>query len=132
MCWRIIFTICIYLFNYKNGIQWIFAEEEKEVGFESQQFESNFAVSRSSEVDLAQDATSKVDEQSIQDSSNNTSIKLTSGPEAPSNEANAMKMSATKVLVTDLECDVCKQLLYRPIVLNCGHGKSFLLAYEEK
>ena len=28
-----------------------------------------------------------------------------------------------QVHITDLPCALCKQLLYRPLVLNCGHGK---------
>lgn len=108
----------------------IFAEEERESDYQSPQFENDLVVSKSSEVDCAQDVTSKLQELSIQDSSrvisheHDTVIQPVSSSETPSNETNTVE-STKKVLVSDLECGVCKQLLYRPIVLNCGHGKPF-------
>lgn len=33
----------------------------------------------------------------------------------------------SEVLITDLLCTVCKQLLYRPVVLNCGHGNKLVI-----
>lgn len=35
----------------------------------------------------------------------------------------------SEVLMTDLLCAVCKQLLYRPVVLNCGHGNKLKLIF---
>lgn len=31
--------------------------------------------------------------------------------------------------ITDVECSSCKQLLFRPVFLNCGHGNIFNLKY---
>lgn len=33
--------------------------------------------------------------------------------------------NSQQFLVTDFHCAACKELLYRPVVLNCGHGKSY-------
>lgn len=76
------------------------------------------AITRGGDQSLIQDCsqiTSHLDNKTIPSSgSQNTSKK------------NDSKVELTnKVLVTDLQCVVCKQLLYRPLVLNCGHGKLF-------
>lgn len=109
----------------------IFAEEEKEIGYASPQFEGNIIESQLSEVDGAQDATGEGDHLSIKDFSqptlleDDTSIQPTSSSQSTTNDSNSISRKTKKVLVTDVECAVCKQLLYRPVVLNCGHGKHF-------
>lgn len=30
--------------------------------------------------------------------------------------------SSETILMSDVLCPACKQLLHRPVVLNCGHG----------
>ncbi|KAL1536186.1 E3 ubiquitin-protein ligase PRT1-like [Salvia divinorum] len=105
----------------------IFAEEEKVHGCASPQFEGNIIEPQLSEVDGAQDATGEGDHLSVKDSlqitllEDNTSIRPTSSSQTTTNDANSILTSTKKVLVTDVECAVCKQLLYRPVVLNCGH-----------
>lgn len=40
----------------------------------------------------------------------------------------AVEKYCKKVSVADVLCMECKQLLFRPVVLNCGHGR--LLSYS--
>ncbi|KAH6768380.1 hypothetical protein C2S51_013716 [Perilla frutescens var. frutescens] len=116
----------LYPLAYKIKARQV-AEEEKEYGYESPQFDGNFNESKFSEVDGVQDATSVVDHLSNQDSSQKTlheddaSNQPTSGSQTTTNESNSMVKSTRKVIVTHLQCAVCQQLLYRPVVLNCGH-----------
>ncbi|KAG6393052.1 hypothetical protein SASPL_147282 [Salvia splendens] len=115
-----------------------FLEEEKEIGYASPQFEGNIIESQLSGVYGAQDATGEGDHLSIKDSSQinllegNTSIQPTSSSQTTTNDANSISRSTKKVLVTDVECAVCKQLLYPSIVLNCGHGKHFSLIAPDR
>ena len=36
---------------------------------------------------------------------------------------NTMNKHSKKVKLEDVSCSLCKELLYQPAVLNCGHGK---------
>ncbi|XP_042029936.1 E3 ubiquitin-protein ligase PRT1-like [Salvia splendens] len=116
----------LYPLPYKRRAKQV-AEEEKEIGYASPQFEGNIIESQLSGVYGAQDATGEGDHLSIKDSSQinllegNTSIQPTSSSQTTTNDANSISRSTKKVLVTDVECAVCKQLLYPSIVLNCGH-----------
>lgn len=33
--------------------------------------------------------------------------------------------NSQQLLITDFQCAACNELLYQPVVLNCGHGKSY-------
>ena len=35
--------------------------------------------------------------------------------------------SCKQVTISDVTCAACKQLFYRPVVLNCGHGMDLCL-----
>lgn len=87
----------------------VFAEEEKSYGYESPQFDYSFVEELN--TDIVQ----------ITSNEDNTTNEPTSSSQTTPDEATVK--STRKLLVTDLHCTVCKQLLYRPIVLNCGHGK---------
>lgn len=41
------------------------------------------------------------------------------GKKLPPNELND---NCKQILIVDVLCTACKQLLIRPVVLNCGHG----------
>lgn len=89
----------------------IFAEEEKSYGYESPQFDYSFVEELN--TDIVQ----------ITSHEDNTTNKPTSSSQSQTTPSEATVKSTRELLVTDLQCAVCKQLLYRPIVLNCGHGK---------
>lgn len=44
-------------------------------------------------------------------------------PEEVSSDGNTANEHLKKVKVEDVSCALCKELLYQPAVLNCGHGK---------
>ncbi|CAA2975751.1 E3 ubiquitin- ligase PRT1 [Olea europaea subsp. europaea] len=118
--------------------------EEKKYGHTSPRFDG-FSDSLSDKALGVQDTsphtaatvfnmTQRRDSSLIQDSSvneaNMTMIPTTSSQESTTNMAkqgdsmvkSEVKNEARKqILMTDLQCTLCKQLLYRPIVLNCGH-----------
>lgn len=124
----------------------IVSEEEKKYGHTSPRFDG-FSDSLSDKALGVQDTsphtaatvfnmTQRRDSSLIQDSSvneaNMTMIPTTSSQESTTNMAkqgdsmvkSEVKNEARKqILMTDLQCTLCKQLLYRPIVLNCGHGR---------
>lgn len=58
-----------------------------------------------------------------------STIPATSSSQSISNEAKCVVQHSNQFLATDLQCAVCKCLLCRPIVLNCGHGKSVQISY---
>ncbi|KAL7124233.1 hypothetical protein ABFS83_14G034800 [Erythranthe nasuta] len=82
------------------------AEEEEKYGYISPQFDSDLVNSQVSEVLDDQD-TCGGDHSLVQDSSKRPS-PCEDKPSAINKEAN-------------LQCAVCKQLICRPVVLNCGH-----------
>jgi hypothetical protein len=36
---------------------------------------------------------------------------------------NIMDVHSKKIDLQDVSCPLCKEMLYEPSVLNCGHGK---------
>lgn len=83
------------------------AEDEKTRGTFSPQFENYLTVSNNNK----QGEDCSVEESLEPD-------KCTKGtPTTSSDEISK------NVAVNDLLCGICKELLYRPVVLNCGHGK---------
>lgn len=82
------------------------SEREKVLGTSSPQFENYLAVSHGGEQMPSQCHTM------VQGEDN--SATTTTG--IPTN-------SSDQITVNDLLCSICKELLCRPVVLNCGHGK---------
>ncbi|KAL2515585.1 E3 ubiquitin-protein ligase [Forsythia ovata] len=121
------------------------AEEEKIYGYASPQFDVFSDSHSSKELDVRDTSTHSTDatvsnmaqkggdSSLIQDSSENkdnmTMIPTTS-QESTTNmakqggimvESEVTNETFKQVLMADLQCAVCKQLLCRPVVLNCGH-----------
>lgn len=96
----------LYPSAYETRAQQV-AEEEKSDGCESPQFDYSFVEELN--TDIVQ----------ITSHEDKTTNEPTSSSQTFPNEATVK--STRKLLVTDLQCAVCKQLLYRPVVLNCGH-----------
>ncbi|CAA2934134.1 E3 ubiquitin- ligase PRT1 [Olea europaea subsp. europaea] len=134
----------LYPLAYKRKERQV-AEEEKTYGYESPQFDV-FSDSRSNEELDVQDTsphsapaivsnmTQKGDSSLIQDSSENennmTMIPTTSSLESTTDmtkrgdsmvKSEVSNETFKQVLMIDLHCTLCKQLLCRPLVLNCGH-----------
>lgn len=104
----------------------IFAEEEKKCGHASPQFDSKLIDSQFSEANDVRDISSPVRGATLTfREDDKTTIPTISSSQTTTNEASSVVEHTNKVLMTDLQCAVCKQLLCRPVVLNCGHGKSF-------
>lgn len=121
------------------------AEEEKKMGEESPQFDLKDIDSQFSkvtdvpdtscplfgDVSVVSTATTCGPHSLIQNSSqikyheDNMTVPSSSS-QTTSTKADSEVIFANKVLMTDVQCAVCKQLLCRPVVLNCGHGKLFL------
>ncbi|KAI3459644.1 hypothetical protein Pfo_016307 [Paulownia fortunei] len=119
------------------------AEEEKNYGHASPQFDDNLIDSPFSEVLDVRDTSSPLLEavpvessamcggdylfvkdssrRTFPDEDNITTIPTTSSSQTTTNEAKCVVEHSNQVLVTDLQCAVCKHLLCRPVVLNCGH-----------
>ncbi|KAL3812358.1 hypothetical protein ACJIZ3_013626 [Penstemon smallii] len=104
------------------------AEEEKGYGHASPQFEDNLLKSQSSEVLDVRDPSPLP--KAVPLNSNNTCSGDTFPGEdniTTTNDTNSTveykdtNGNCREVLLTDLQCAVCKQLLCRPLVLNCGH-----------
>ncbi|XP_051118301.1 E3 ubiquitin-protein ligase PRT1-like isoform X2 [Andrographis paniculata] len=113
-------------------------EEEKSYGHTSPQFDDKLTDYQYSEVlDTQQSsklleadsnkstATCGGDHSFVQDSTKRTSHNngnITNTPSTSSSqEANCVIEHSKPDLLTHLQCAVCKQLLCRPVVLNCGH-----------
>ncbi|KAL3634391.1 hypothetical protein CASFOL_021445 [Castilleja foliolosa] len=117
-------------------------EEEKESGHASPQCKANLIDSQSNEdldvgdssslmgaVRLDSNATCEGGHSIVQDSLERTlpsevntiTVPTTSSSHNITDKANCMVKHSDQVPVTDLQCAVCKELLCRPIVLNCGH-----------
>ncbi|KAK9069025.1 hypothetical protein SSX86_013141 [Deinandra increscens subsp. villosa] len=71
-------------------------------------------------LDEELDHLSNVDQPSCFISKDNVSVSSSSTEENKSNDGNSGG-NGTQVAVSDALCSACKQLLYRPVVLNCGH-----------
>ncbi|KAK4478283.1 hypothetical protein RD792_017572, partial [Penstemon davidsonii] len=104
------------------------AEEEKGYGHASPQFDDNLLKSQSSEVLDVRDP-SPLPKAVPLDSNYTCSGDTFPGDDniTTTNDTNNMveykdtNGNCREVLLTDLQCAVCKQLLCRPLVLNCGH-----------
>jgi hypothetical protein len=44
-------------------------------------------------------------------------------PQEVSSNGNIMDEHSKKIDLQDVSCPLCKEMLYQPSVLNCGHGK---------
>lgn len=132
----------VYPLAYKRRERQVI-EEEKEFGVFSPQFDNYLSESNSSKkfntpggTYLHSVTTSHTKNPSSKNSSEvNDKNLITTTPATSSSVGSISAVSHEKsvfenrlvngccsqVLMTDLLCAVCKQLLYRPVVLNCGH-----------
>jgi hypothetical protein len=62
-------------------------------------------------------------EENGKDGDNKLEDGKTGFPGEVSVDDNTMNESSKKVKLEDVSCPLCKELLYQPAVLNCGHGK---------
>ncbi|GER36319.1 E3 ubiquitin-protein ligase PRT1 [Striga asiatica] len=112
------------------------AEEEKLYGHASPKCEGDTINSQLSEelsaghsLQVDSNDTCAGDHSIVQRSSGRTSpsgLDATTNPTTSSSykivhNANDSVGQSNQVLLTDLQCAVCKELLCRPVVLNCGH-----------
>ncbi|CAA0819877.1 E3 ubiquitin-protein ligase PRT1 [Striga hermonthica] len=103
------------------------AEEEKVYGYASPKCEGDTINSQLSE-ELSEGHSLQVDS-IVQSSSGRTSPSrldattnlTTSSSYTIVHNANGSVGQSNQVLLTDLQCAVCKELLCHPVVLNCGH-----------
>lgn len=118
------------------------AEQEKEIGFFSPQFDVQAWSSQANQDsnilgDSACEGLSANMEKTVSDSfiqNNGTAISKATdcgNYEAMENVTDQAKNcllsqqqsgSSTQISVADVLCAACKELLFRPVVLNCGHG----------
>ncbi|XP_065875068.1 E3 ubiquitin-protein ligase PRT1 [Euphorbia lathyris] len=87
-------------------------EEEKEMEFFSPQFDSNAHESHSHKE---HDLSDHLHPSCTISKCNSLSKPCSTGNEEP-------KGSCKQLAVTDVECTSCKQVLFHPVFLNCGHG----------
>lgn len=62
--------------------------------------------------------------QSSDPSSEDDSSRDPSSVKKKKTESSAGTSTSKQISVSDVKCVACKELLYRPAVLNCGHGNS--------
>ncbi|KAB2600460.1 E3 ubiquitin-protein ligase PRT1-like [Pyrus ussuriensis x Pyrus communis] len=94
-------------------------EEEKEVGFFSPQFDNSLSGShRIEESNILGNVHSKNSESC---SSGNEATGNAAIQEGCSRDCNLGNGTHQRVSVSDLLCAACKNLLFQPVVLNCGH-----------
>lgn len=124
-------------------------EEEKEVGIISPQFEdsaSEYCCKEPSSKDCSSShstmASQRSDSALVGESSSLvhasshisttvSSCKTTADATKNSNDGDKVKAEIPKQgLMTNLNCRICEQLLCRPVVLNCGHGKPMPWLYH--
>lgn len=106
------------------------SEEEKKTGFFSPQFddyahgsEAKFDHPGSSSsyntISLVANPLNSGSSTSMgQPSSESFGTHSVKGENLPSNNHSGQQ----KISVADVTCPACKQLLFHPVVLNCGHG----------
>ncbi|KAI3826626.1 hypothetical protein L1987_00675 [Smallanthus sonchifolius] len=118
-------------------------KEEKDNGTSSPQFENYLAASRGSEQMASQSHTmvqgkDRLDRESLEPvPSENNSTPTTTGIPTNSSDQIARNVDVEgtcsvgsdhvdgcykRISVNDLLCSICKELLCRLVVLNCGHG----------
>ncbi|KAK6145839.1 hypothetical protein DH2020_019708 [Rehmannia glutinosa] len=97
------------------------AEEEKQYGHASPECDGSLTDSQFGDHSIIQENSKSTFPGEV----NTTTIPTTSSSHTITNKANGVVEHSNQALVTDLQCAVCKNLLCRPVVLNCGHGMSF-------
>lgn len=139
ICWLLHFVLMkLYPEAYRRRESQVM-EEEKINGTFSPQFENHLAVSHCNEqMPLQCHATGQGEDCSVRGSlepalsDNNcttgsptsSSDKITKNVNVEGNCSNGNKYvdrCYKRVPITDLLCAICKELLCRPVVLNCGH-----------
>lgn len=119
------------------------AEEEKETGIFSPQFNAQACNHRGDLTSLStMDFKSKSPSDSlstrkgesyanlellnsdsqVQDDGVCTLIEIGNGNSEVNGNVSLKENTSKQVSVSDMLCLACKQLLFRPVVLNCGHG----------
>lgn len=61
----------------------------------------------------------------VQDDGIGTLVEISDGNSEVIRNIAVEEKYCKKVSVADVLCMECKQLLFRPVVLNCGHGRLF-------
>ncbi|KAI3697082.1 hypothetical protein L6452_29821 [Arctium lappa] len=139
ICWLLHFVLLkLYPEAYKRRESQV-TEEEKINGTFSPEFENHLAVSHCNEqtplpchaMDQGEDCSVRSLDPALSDNNCTTgsptspSDKITKNVTVEGNCLNGNKyvdsQPAKQVPVTDLLCAICKELLCRPVVLNCGH-----------
>ncbi|XP_071719034.1 E3 ubiquitin-protein ligase PRT1-like [Rutidosis leptorrhynchoides] len=106
ICWLLHFLLLkLYPEVYQKRETQIM-EEEKTSGTFSTQFDRYIALSRSSEPMTSLECTTS-------DNNCNTNDEVI--------ENLTVEGCNERVSVTDVVCRICKEILYQPVVLNCGH-----------
>ncbi|KAJ0784078.1 hypothetical protein HanLR1_Chr01g0028141 [Helianthus annuus] len=110
-------------------------EAEKTNGTSSPQFENYLAASHGSEQMASQcrttvqgkDCSSRESSEPVRFENNSTTA--TTG--IHTNSSDHVDRCNKQISMNDLLCAVCKELLCRPVVLNCGHGKPQKLTWVD-
>ncbi|KAK4341567.1 hypothetical protein RND71_040068 [Anisodus tanguticus] len=99
-------------------------EEEKETGTCSPEFDDYLSES-SCQTDLVPDTASSHSVPSQKRGSvgegEQSSVNVSLDTVVPATSSSETNKDEKQVLMTDLLCGICKLLLCRPVVLNCGH-----------
>ncbi|KAK6122824.1 hypothetical protein DH2020_043438 [Rehmannia glutinosa] len=106
----------LYPSTYKRKERQV-AEEEKQYGHASPQCDGSLTESQFGDHSIIQENSKRTFPGEV----NTTTIPTTSSSHTITNKANDVVEHSNQALVTDLQCAVCKNLLCRPVVLNCGH-----------
>ncbi|KAF2296441.1 hypothetical protein GH714_038018 [Hevea brasiliensis] len=114
----------MYPIAYKRREEQILAEE-KEMALFSPQFDCNACRSHANqEYGHLRDP----------ERASTTSLEPNSCSESCSSSKREPNGNCKMVSITDVQCTACKQLLFHPVVLNCGHGycEACILASVDK
>uniref|UniRef100_A0A199U9V3 RING-type domain-containing protein n=1 Tax=Manihot esculenta TaxID=3983 RepID=A0A199U9V3_MANES len=102
----------MYPITYKRREEQILAEE-KAIGYFSPQFDFSACGSNANQE---HNPLKDTEHPSI------TSLESTSVSDSCFSSQQVPNGNFKMVSITDVQCTACKQLLFRPVVLNCGHG----------
>ncbi|XP_065875904.1 E3 ubiquitin-protein ligase PRT1-like isoform X2 [Euphorbia lathyris] len=105
------FLLKLYPITYRRREEQIL-EEEKKRGFFSPQFDSN---AHGSHAHKEHELSNHLHSSCTISKSNSFSKPCSTGNEEPNGSGKELSM-------IDVECTSCKQLLFHPVFLNCGHG----------